>query len=769
MRVGSKIKIKSILYLAKQSKEKIWIGRNVQSQRFYHLGQWVYRWKTGIVVLWIALILASIPFLTYVDAPFESTGFVVNDSTSVQLDNQLKKSMPYYKNRFMILFQSDRYLTTSPEFKARMKYALQPLKNLAWEHQVIAPESDSRQYSKDKHAAYVTLAFKNNAVMDASQLEQIQSALRIPKHMKVVMGGEAVFMHHIEQQTQKDLFRADKVAAPASILTLILIFGSLIAALLPMLLGGGCGLIILVSLYLIGYLSSLSIFTLNIALLLGLCLSFDYAIFIIFRFREELQQKNHSLDEVVARSVATAGRSVFFSGLAVFISLSALLMFPINILYSVGVGGLAAVFFSVLAAITFLPALLGLLGEGIHRFPILGLHQYSMHKPCSSPGFWHRLGSCVIRRPWLYFVLTLILLLGMGAPFMKAHFGISDLNVLPKHSASNRFLSLFQSHFNENELSPIVLSVKFKNNVLDKENIGILYDFVQRVKKFKAIETIDSIVTLDQELSKEQYQALYQLPQHQLKKQVRQLLQLSNTKTRTLVYVISRYDSNAKETLNLVKKIQSMKLPKGMTLALTGSPVNNLDVIRCIEHGFPYAIAWIMVLTYISLFLLLRSLFLPLKAILMNVLSLSASYGVLVYVFQQGHGHEWLNFIPQGMLDVSLMIIIFCALFGFSMDYEVFLLSRIKECYQATHRNDESIIFGIEKSSKIITSAAAIVIILCGSFMFADVLMVKEFGLGIAIAIFVDAFIIRLFLVPSTMALVSSWNWYVPRCLDHRK
>ena len=208
-----------------------------------------------------------------------------------------------------------------------------------------------------------------------------------------------------------------------------------------------------------------------------------------------------------------------------------------------------------------------------------------------------------------------------------------------------------------------------------------------------------------------------------------------------------------------------IKAPPPLKLQLTGTPVSNVEVLNSISRVLPYAILWIMVFTYLILLILLRSLFLPIKAILMNILSLCACYGALVLVFQDGYLHDWLNFEPQTTLDISLLVIIFCALFGFSMDYEVFLLSRIKEHYELSGDNDKSIIFGIEHSSRIITSAALIVIVICCSFLVADVLMVKAFGLGIAVAIFVDAFLIRTILVPATMALMKKWNWYLPKWL----
>ena len=216
----------------------------------------------------------------------------------------------------------------------------------------------------------------------------------------------------------------------------------------------------------------------------------------------------------------------------------------------------------------------------------------------------------------------------------------------------------------------------------------------------------------------------------------------------------------------LITYLHTLKSDNGLSIQLTGQPVSDREVLESILHFLPYAILWIMVFTYFILLLLLRSVFLPFKAILMNLLSLCACYGALVLVFQDGYLSHLLNFEPQGLLDISLLVIIFCALFGFSMDYEVFLLSRIKESHEIYGDNTRSIIFGIEKSSRIITSAALIVIVLCSSFLVAEVLIVKAFGLGIAVAIFVDAFLIRTILVPSTMMLLKKWNWYLPKWLD---
>ena len=247
---------------------------------------------------------------------------------------------------------------------------------------------------------------------------------------------------------------------------------------------------------------------------------------------------------------------------------------------------------------------------------------------------------------------------------------------------------------------------------------------------------------------------------------IKELLHATTRKYFTVMSVISESPPNTTQTKKLIKQLDKLEPGSGLYATVTGTPVSNLEVLHTIGHILPWALLWIMVVTYIILLVLLRSVILPLKAIIMNLLSLSACYGVLVLVFQMGFLHHLLNFETQKILDVSLLVIIFCAVFGFSMDYEVFLLTRIREFYLKYQDNKKAIIFGIEKSGKIITSAAIIVIFLCGSFLVADVLMVKAFGLGIAIAIFIDAFLVRSMLVPATMRILSSWNWYLPKWLN---
>lgn len=729
---------------------------------FFRMGQSIHKHRVAIIFVWVIALAASIPFLNDIMTPFTSTGFIVKNADSTKTQDSINTELGFLESkRLLVLFQSNSIRNTSSVFQKKVRYALRNLDNFSVPHEIIYPEKDTEQMSKDKRSAYAVVLLKTDEPLTPDELQKFKDLIRTPKNMKVEIGGKQVFVQGINKQTQTDLYKADAVAAPITTIVLIFVFGSLVAALIPLCLGGGCALIVLTSLYFIGHYFSLSIFTLNLALLLGLCLSLDYALFIIARFRTEL--KKHGTKKAIAITLSTAGRAVFFSGLAIFISLSALLMFPINILLSIGIGGLAAVFFSVMIAITLLPAVLSVLKNTINNYAVRKIDERNSKMKKA----WRKVAKTVVNKPYGFLVGSLAILLLFGYPFLDARFGVSDFKIVPKQSDSRLFFDEFKKHFSENDLSPItvVVDTKYKS-ILSPRNISRLYTFTRKLEKNKSVARVDSIVTTSPKLSRSGYKRVYHSSMRYKDPKIKQLLKVTTGKQFTVIYVISKHGINAKETKALIEDIKTMNPGYGMSLRVAGIPVQNHDLMKCIKARFPYALLWVMSLTYLSLLLLLRSLFLPLKAIFMNVLSLSACFGVLVFIFQEGHFHQFLHFEPQGILDVTLVIIIFCAIFGFSMDYEVFLLSRIQEHFKKTGKNNLSIVYGIEQSNRIITSAALIVICLCGSFMVADVLMVKEFGLGIAIAIAVDAFIIRSVLVPSTMALLQSWNWYIPKWLD---
>lgn len=727
---------------------------------FHKYGRLIYKTRWFILCAWLFLVLACIPLLPNAVNVYKTTGFDVEHSSGYETKKLIDKTFGYGENKFIILYTSKKLIATDPAFKDKIKQSLSALDELKIKHQIIYPEN-KYQISKDKHSAYAIILLKQNTLISDSDLAKLKSLIKKPSEMTVIMGGEPLFVESINKQTQTDLFKADIIAAPITIIMMIIIFESILGAMVPIVIGAGCTLMILVLLYAIGSYFSLSVYTLNIAMLLGLCLSLDYALFIISRFRYELRH-GHSAEEAISITQATAGKAVFFSGLAVFISLCPLIFFPINILFSIGIGGISAVFVAVACANIILPAILGILN---HRVNLLSIKFLSKNNENQSP-FWNYLVSHVVKYPWVFFITIMIILLIMSFPITKIKFGISDYRTLPPHSESRLFFNTYNAKFNENDLTPIDLAVKSKGDILSEGNLAKLATFTKELKELPNVHHVTSIVNTEPKLTSQQYHALYTESRSKMNSEIKTLLDTTTRKDLSLITVVSKYRADAKETKDLVADIQQIKMPKDMSVKLTGVTLLNIDVFKVVKDYFPYAIIFILAITYLILLVLLRSIFLPLKAILTTILSLCASYGVLTFIIQTGYLSTLLNFEPQGMLDISLIIIIFCALFGFSMDYEVFLLTRIKENYDKTGDTVKSIIFGVEQSSRIITSAAIIVLAICCSFMVANVLMVKAFGLGIAVAIFTDAFLIRSLLVPAVMVLMKDWNWYLPKWLD---
>jgi RND superfamily putative drug exporter len=731
---------------------------------FYRCGEFIYRCRWMIIVLWICVILGCIPFVPKLMDPFTAIGFTDPHSQSAKANDILNKKLGFSYNRFIILYHSKTLLATQPAFSHEVKKSLIGLKDFSIKHQVIYPDLNNKQISADQHTAYAVVLFKSDQEVDHDQLETFKSKIKQPANLSMQIGGEPVFLDDIKAQTEIDLYKAEYISTPVAVVTMLVVFGSVVAACLPVLLGGVCALIILMTLYCVGNVITLSVFTLNIALLLGLCLSLDYALLIVNRYRDELHG-GRNVKEAIAATQATAGKSVFFSGLAVLASLSALLLFPINVLFSVGVGGIVAVIVSIAVANILLPAVLAVLNHRLNWLQIRAL------KPASEKHitYWHRIVTKVVKHPLSYFVTILVVLLCLGYPFLDAKFGFSDFRILPKTQGSRQLFDSFKAEFGESRLAPILAIVSTSDSrILTKNNINTLYDYTSKILHDSRVDSVMSIVTTDPRLSKKQYAAQLAAPTQYINPALKELITNTTQDDVTLLTILSKYPDDSKETKGLIRDLRMSEPGNNLKVDLTGTNVTSMDALKSISLTFPYAFLWIVSFTYLVLLISLRSLFLPLKAILTAMLSLFTSFGVLTMIIQQGYFHEILNFEPQGMLDISLLIIIFCALFGISMDYEVFLLTRIKEYYEKTGDNLKSIVMGIDRSCRIISSAAIIVVFICFSFMSAQILIVKAFGLGIAVAVFVDAFIIRIMLVPATMALMGKWNWYLPAWLAQR-
>jgi putative drug exporter of the RND superfamily len=580
--------------------------------------------------------------------------------------------------------------------------------------------------------------------------------------LSMTVAGGPAFYADIETVSQRDLRRAELIAFPFALIALLIVFGSLVAAVVPLAIGGLGVAGVLLSLYWIGHSVDLSIFVLNLATMLGLGLAVDYSLFITSRFREELARSNGDVDASVERTIATAGRAIFFSGITVLIGLSGLSFFSFMFLRSVGIAGVIVVFFAVLAALTLLPAMLSIIGTRIDRGRIVRIP----HGDEGDHGFWAALSHKVMAHPVLVLIPTLAFLVFLGSPFLNVNVSSPDATILPNDLESRQGFNILTEKYGEGEISPFVVVLQAPGNMQKSDQLHALYDLSTWLSEQPEISRVQSAMAYDVPVPYSQAEALLVARANVGKLGLdTRLDQFINNDAAIILAYPTTYP-NSPENKALLGRIRDQQPGAGITMLVDGGTAEIVDVVDLMYHDFPIAIGMIVVATYIVLLILFRSVLLPLKAIAMNTLSILASYGALVYFFQEGHFNNLLQFDKLGFVEASLPVIMFCVLFGLSMDYEVFLLSRVKEEWERTGDNAHSVAVGLQRSGRIITSAAAIVVVVTASFVSADVILIKALGLGIALAVLIDATIVRALLVPATMRLLGKWNWWMPASLE---
>jgi RND superfamily putative drug exporter len=370
-----------------------------------------------------------------------------------------------------------------------------------------------------------------------------------------------------------------------------------------------------------------------------------------------------------------------------------------------------------------------------------------------------------MRNAGLVFVAVLAFLVMLGAPFLHVKFGAPDASILPGDVQSRRGFDQLRTAFGEGEIAPILIAVSAPDSITAPERLVTLNDFVSRIRADARVERVDSIVSVDPRLTLDQHLLIFADPTRIADPYARALAADTTRERFTLIRVVSRSSQTSDLSKSLVKAIRNTPIGGDLAFQVGGGTAGVIDYAEGLYAELPRALAFIVVATYLVLLLLFRSVVLPLKALVMNTLSILASYGALVVVFQDGMLAGLLGFEPLGFIEASLPIVMFCVLFGLSMDYEVFLLSRVKEAYDGGLDNAQSVAVGLERSGRLITSAAAIVVLVSSSFIAADIILIKALGLGTAIAVLLDATVVRGLLVPATMQLLGDWNWWAPRAV----
>jgi RND superfamily putative drug exporter len=574
--------------------------------------------------------------------------------------------------------------------------------------------------SRDGTSTYLSVQLSptdDREIQDAG--ERISTALE--HEPGVLVGGAAVAQQQANQQVEKDLRRAELYAFPILFLLSLLFFRGLVAAALPLLVGGLTIVSTMVMLSVASELSSISIFALNLVIGLGLGLAIDYSLFIVSRYREEMAKTGPGLD-AMRRTMATAGRTVLFSSLTVAGAIASLLVFPQRFLYSMGVGGSLVALIAAAVALVVLPAILAVLGSRVNALsPAFLRGRADRDARPAEHGFWYRLSRLVMRVPGRIAIASAALLIALGIPFFNIQFTTVDAQVLPQSASANRVDDTLRADFPPFRDTPIQLAVS--GGRAEAESVA-------------------------RDATRQPGVA-----------QVRPPARLRGDE-----YVVEAVSSNPPLSGASQELVGSLRRVEGDAL-VTGETAGFVDLKDSLADHLPLMLAIVVAVTLVVLFVFTGSVILPIKQILMNLLGLSAVFGILVLIFQDGRLESLLGYTSQGALEATQPLFLFVVAFGLSTDYGVFLLSRIKEARDGGASNADAVALGLERVGRITTAAALLFAVAIGAFVTSEMIFIKELGLGTALAVLIDATIIRALLVPSLMEMLGKWNWWAPKPL----
>ena len=628
---------------------------------------------------------------------------------------------------FVLIFTSAEGLRADDErFVGAMNDALAPLRSdprvvSIFTADNVQPQSAAALRSYDGKRALASVTVKGTTTEAEGFFPELRALVRSEK-FDIVATGNIPLNGDIDATLDRDLQRAEFVSLPLAFVLLLLVFGSAAAALLTL----GVGVMVIVAglgaTFALARSADVSQYALNIVTLIGLGVAIDYSLFIVSRFREELA-RGASVEDAVGIALGTAGRAILFSGITVAIGLAGMLFYPGTFLVSLGVSGSLVVGAAVLYALTFLPALLSILG------PRVGAWRLPLPRGRGGPGLWHSIATAVMRRPVLVLVSTVALIAIAASPFSQLRLASADATILPPTVESRRGYDMLVNEFPGQDQSTITVVARFTDDPLSHR--APLDDLRTRLAALPNVLRVDMPLT-----------------------------SATTSPHITILSVRTARTAQSDEARAIVHAIRGETVTGGDVL-VTGDTAFDVDAVGYLVDRTPIAVAFVTLTTMVALFLLLGSVVLPLKAVAMNALSVAASFGALVWIIQQGHLATVLNFTPQS-IEPSLPVIMFCIMFGLSMDYEVLLLSRIQEEYLRTGNNTAAVASGLERSGRLITGAAAIMVGVFIAFALADVVIIKSVGLGLAIAVALDATLVRALVVPATMRLLGRANWWAP-------
>src|SRR5579859_4972470 len=690
-----------------------------------------------------------------------------SSKAQVLLDTKLGGAVP----DVIVLMSSDTLKATDPRFASAAQALLASLQARSEVHSISSYyATQSAQFlSRDGHETFAVVQL---AAQDESTKEQdfktIQPLITSPT-LHIMIGGNVAVNVAMNKQVGADLERAETITFPIVALLLLIVFGGLVAASLPLLIGGVAILGAFAILRVVASITDVSVFAVNVVTILALGLAIDYSLFVITRFREELASNSGDTRAALERTMSTAGRTVLFSGLTVSTSLLGLLLFPQVFLRSMGEGAIAATLIALLASLTLLPTMLALLGSRVNALSVQRLLRRGRaarreRGANEVSGFWYRLSETVMRRPTPVALAVVLILVALGLPFLRIAFSTPDVKLLPANQDARIVSERLSGDFAQQGSAQLVVVVSTHGDVLSAANLAYLDSYVRSISKIPGVVSAESLVSISPSLTLADYQQIYAHPAAN-PRFAALAGQLTSGNLTKIVVALRPADQTA-DAGHITRQVRAIATPGGMTALVDGVTPAQIDLLASLGANLPHALLVIAIAVFLLLFLMTGSLVMPLKAVLLNILSLSATFGGLVWIFQDGHLQTLLNFQSSGTIDATQPILIFAIAFGLSMDYEVFLLSRIKERFDELGDNRAAVSSGLQRTGWLITSAAMLLAVVVGAFATSKIIFIQEIGVGLGIAVIIDATLVRMLLVPATMRLLGKWNWWAPAPLQ---
>lgn len=695
-------------------------------------GRAMARWRWVVLVAALAGAVGAGIFGPTVFGHLANDGFDTPGSEAVRADTRIAAAVGRQDIDIVALYHSDTFTVDDPAFGAAVARSLATMPSADVDSVTSYWTTHAPVFvSTDRHAAYAAIRL---AAPDLAERMEVYDRLArglgdTGGDVTVRLGGTAALNSQINEQVSADLARAEGLSMPVLLVLLVIVFGSAVAAGLPLLIGGLTVIGSFVVLRLLTMVTDVSVFAINIITIMGLGLAIDYGLFIVSRFREELRP-GVAVPDALARTMATAGRTVAFSAVTVAVSLSSLMLFPQGFLRSMGYGGVSAIAVALITALTVLPATLAVLGHRVDalrlRLPRRRRARRTRGAPGAGGGRWERFAHMVMRRPIPFVLATTALLLTLGLPFLHVKFGGIDERSLPASAPGRVVAETLRRDFTTPSTAPIEV-------VVDGERPAAAQEIATR------IATLDGVTAIRPQAAR------------------------GTTTVLAVDYAGGSVDATAR---GVVERIRALPVPDGAEVLVGGLTAHNVDLRASIATRLPWMALTVVATTFVLLFLAFGSFVLPAKAVLMNVLSLGASFGVVTWIFADGHLADLLRFTSTGTVETTQPILMLAILFGLSMDYEVFLLSRIREQYEQSGDNTDAVAQGLQRTGRIITSAALLLVVVIAAFSTSGITFIKMVGIGMAVAIVVDATVVRAVLVPATMRLLGRWNWWAPAPLQ---